>query len=212
MMTTDMDNNTLAGIAFWVAVKYGYEDVKATFEELPGQGLKWVRGQTFIELQVPDYFRCMDEVQMEDMLDYIMKKISKEEPSLPESVQEVLSSPDFARRHQATFLERHPSLQSNTRVDRLAKEVRDEGNHIPEGVAFVVDAKRSQPLIATRISSSMRVVVLAPKVLELNNADLKVVLEVAANAIEIRSHTELMKHPKYHMALAAVHAAGMEDL
>ncbi|MCL2786293.1 MAG: hypothetical protein FWD81_03625 [Methanomassiliicoccaceae archaeon] len=103
METAELLNESFADIG----KKYGYESVTAEFSSFKEFKVKWRRSCGWIELEVSDYLKDAPRDVMEGMADTIFSKITRRSRNgYPQRMMEWISSDDFVRGKQRTYMER----------------------------------------------------------------------------------------------------------
>lgn len=107
-MTGDKNaNQTLSAIAEGIGMAHDYKTVKADFVPFKDFKVKWMRSISWIDFDVSDYLLGAPEEVLEGVIRTIFRKIEgAPDSSYPECVCQYLTSKDFVKRNQATYIRR----------------------------------------------------------------------------------------------------------
>lgn len=115
-MTGDKNaNQVLSAIAEGIGMAHDYQSVKADFVPFKDFKVKWMRSISWIDFDVSDYLLGAPEEVLEGVIRTIFKKIEgAPDSSYPECVSQYLSSEDFVKRNQATYIRRTRGFTTNS--------------------------------------------------------------------------------------------------
>ena len=109
-----MDNDRLSALFAEAGRDNGFEQITAEFATYKDFKIRWLRAYKWIEFQVSDYLSTAPEEVIAEMADTVFRKIRGEKGPYTQRVCDWLSSEEFVRTNQPTFLRRSRGLSEGT--------------------------------------------------------------------------------------------------
>ena len=121
-----MNNEELTMCFSTAGGRYGFDDVKAEFSAFRDFKVKWTRNYKRAEFQVSDYLWDAPPEVLVSLAGTIFAKIRGEDADYDERVCAWLTSEEFLRSKQPTYLRRYPGFRTATagEAKNLAESVR----------------------------------------------------------------------------------------
>ena len=113
-----VDNSRLTELFTEVGSRHGYREVEATYTAFRDMKLKWCRSYNWIQFDVSDYLIDAPEDVIGSIADTIFRKIKGDsEAHYDERVTAWLTSPEFVRSRQPTYVSRCRGLTLSPKGD-----------------------------------------------------------------------------------------------